>query len=107
MQLYRLDSGSSVAKKKGLKIPADKKLKSRQQCVFVINKANNVLLPSQQDFSRMHKSSDYSHHIRVGASWFGFSGCWHVGMSPAEPTRMASGAPDVQAEAEGSGLIQP
>lgn len=42
MQPYRLDSGSNVAEKH-LKVPVDKKLKRRQQCVSVTNKANNIL----------------------------------------------------------------
>jgi len=42
MQPYRLDNGSSAAEK-DLKVPLDKKLKRRQQCVFVTSKANRIL----------------------------------------------------------------
>lgn len=37
----------------------------------------------------------------MGVPCFGFSECWHAGMSPAEPTRVASGAPDTHVEGWG------
>lgn len=74
------------------------------------NKANRTLYRNSKIVAVWTRAAIIPTTSRVLSPFWGFlaqKGCWCNGISPAEATKMACRAPDVQAEAEGRGLIQP
>ena len=81
IQPYRLDNGGSVAEK-DLKVPVGKKVKRRQQCVFVTNKANSILYHNSKVVAMCTRAAIIPTTSGVLSPVWGFlaqSGCWHTG----------------------------